>query len=200
MLLIRDPAERRRKEAENGSRQFSETMRLVGKMGDALALTPGVVCELNRLAIDGVHSTAGEYRTRPMVISNMSFKPPDAPEVPELVEEMCEYANDPAKPALHVASYLMWRLNWIHPFDDGNGRTSRAVSYLALCVGMGGRLPGTVTVPDLISADKTAYYEALDSADAAFAARRIDVGAMESLLEGLLAKQFVSAIDSARDG
>ena len=59
MLLIRDPAARRRKEAENGSRQFGETLRLVGEMGDALDLTPGIVRELNRLAIDGVHSTAG---------------------------------------------------------------------------------------------------------------------------------------------
>ena len=95
----------------------------------------------------------------------------------------------------------MWRLNWIHPFDDGNGRTSRAISYLALCVGMGGRrLPGTTTIPDLIAADKPAYYQALDAADAACAAGRLDISVMENLLEGLLAKQFMSAIESARGG
>jgi hypothetical protein len=32
--------------------------------------------------------------------------------------------------AIHLAAYLMWRLNWIHPFADGNGRTARMTSYV----------------------------------------------------------------------
>ncbi|HET9282483.1 MAG TPA: Fic family protein [Candidatus Angelobacter sp.] len=52
------------------------------------------------------------------------------------------------KSAIHLAAYVIWRLNWIHPFADGNGRTSRALSYLVLCTRLGERLPGTVTIPD----------------------------------------------------
>jgi hypothetical protein len=28
-----------------------------------------------------------------------------------------------------LAAYGLWRLNWIHPFVEGNGRTARAVCY-----------------------------------------------------------------------
>ena len=47
--------------------------------------------------------------------------------VAELVEDMCDYVNEnwEAKSAIHLAAYIMWRLNWIHPFADGNGRLSR---------------------------------------------------------------------------
>jgi len=45
---------------------------------------------------------------------------------------MCDHINENwAKLSpLHLAAYTLWRMNWIHPFVDGNGRTSRAVSYL----------------------------------------------------------------------
>ena len=54
------------------------------------------------------------------------------------------------KPPIHLAAYTMWRVNWIHPFAGGNGRTSRAVSNLVLCARLGYRLPGTLTVPEQI--------------------------------------------------
>jgi hypothetical protein len=45
----------------------------------------------------------------------------------------------------------MWRTNWVHPFDDGNGRTARAASYLVLCVKLGYRLPGKKSLIDLVT-------------------------------------------------
>jgi len=56
-------------------------------------------------------------------------------------------------------------MNWVHPFFGENGRTARAISYLILCARMGFVLPGTPTIPELIVADRTPYYQALRSAD-----------------------------------
>lgn len=53
---------------------------------------------------------------------------------------------DPIK----VASYLIWRLNWIHPFGGGNGRTSRALAELSLRVRLANELPGKTTLPEQI--------------------------------------------------
>lgn len=92
---------------------------------------------------------------------------------------------------MHLCAYVMWRLNWIHPFDDGNGRTSRSASYLVLCAKLGYLLPGRKTVPELIAADKTPYYSSLDDADAAWKTGVVDVGSMERLLGQLLAEQLV---------
>ena len=85
----------------------------------------------------------------------------------------------------------MWRLNWIHPFEDGNGRTSRAASYFVLCVGLGYLVPGPRSIPERIAVRKKPYYDALEAADAAWEREVLDVSAMEELLSTLLAQQLM---------
>jgi Fic family protein len=76
---------------------------------------------------------------------------------------MCDYVNQNwGRSALHLAAYVLWRINWIHPFADGNGRTARAVSYILLSIKLDSLLPGTKTIPDQIAADKKPYYAALE--------------------------------------
>ena len=106
---------------------------------------------------------------------------------------MCDYVNEKvnSKTPLHLASYLLWRINWIHPFADGNGRTARAVSYVVLCFLLGYELPGTRTIPEHIASDKTPYYHALEAADEAWKQKRLDISKVEELLEDMLAKQLV---------
>jgi Fic family protein len=91
----------------------------------------------------------------------------------------------------------MWRMNWIHPFFGGNGRTARAVSYLVLCASLGFRLPGTTIIPDYIVTARAAYIDALQEADAAWDENRLDLSAMERLLESLMAKQLLNVIHQA---
>ena len=106
---------------------------------------------------------------------------------------MCDYVNDnwETATAVHLAAYVLWRVNWIHPFTDGNGRTARALSYLVLCLRLGYELPGVNTIPEQISANKVPYYKALEEADAAWREERVDVSAMEAYLGSLLAAQLV---------
>lgn len=114
---------------------------------------------------------------------------------------MCDYVSDNwSRTAFHLASYLMWRLNWIHPFADGNGRTSRILSYVVLCIRLGHKLPGTPTIPEQIVADRRPYFAALDAADAATKEGHVDVGAMEEMLKGMLATQLMGLIKEASGG
>jgi Fic family protein len=139
-------------------------------------------------------------RTDPVYINGTTHEPPAASEVPALVEEMCDYVNEQwaGTTAIHLSSYVMWRLNWIHPFKGGNGRTSRAASYLVLCVRSGQLFPGVDTIPDQIAAKRDPYYAALDAADLAWSGGRvIDVSVMEALLDSMLAKQLISAHTAA---
>lgn len=91
----------------------------------------------------------------------------------------------------------MWRLNWIHPFADGNGRTSRILSYVVLSIRAQSVFPGTPTIPEQIVENRDPYFEALDAADAARTEGRVDVGRMEELLSSMLAKQLTSADERA---
>lgn len=104
------------------------------------------------------------------------------------------------KSPLHLASYVMWKLNWIHPFTDGNGRTSRAASYLILCVKLGYLLPGKLTIPEQISADKRPYYKALEEADIAWSEGKINLTAMKELLGSMLAAQLVAVHEDSQFG
>jgi hypothetical protein len=108
--------------------------------------------------------------------------PPGPHLVEHLVQEMCDYVNENfhEKTALHLAAYVMWRLNWIHPFSDGNGRTSRAVSYIVLCSHVKILLPGTSSIPQQIEENRAAYFRALEAADEALRETdEIDISVME---------------------
>src|ERR1035441_3363387 len=52
-----------------------------------------------------------------------------------------------------IAAYALWRLNWIHPFVEGNGRTARAACYYLLCMRQNKLLLGKKTVPERIKED-----------------------------------------------
>lgn len=90
-------------------------------------------------------------------------------------------------------------VNWIHPFTDGNGRTSRALAYYVLCAKIGYRLSGHETVPEQIAADKRPYYAALEAADLSLAAGQLDLSALEALLDSHLATQLLSAYADAKN-
>jgi Fic family protein len=124
--------------------------------------------------------------------------PPPQDQVPELVDGMCQYVNEKwDAPPVHIASYLMWRMNWIHPFYGGNGRTARAISYLALCARLGFVLPGSKSIPELILEDRPPYYSALRSADSAWINGIVDVSEMETMLSRLLSAQLVQIHEQA---
>ena len=114
--------------------------------------------------------------------------------MPELVENMCEYVNDRWRDAtaIHLAAYVMWRLNWIHPFADGNGRTSRMTSYVVMSIKIGRVLAGTPTIPEQIVGNRLPYFEALDEADECYKKGQIQLSKMEELLAALLANQLMS--------
>lgn len=203
--LITDPIAKAEAEAANGLLQYDQG---VGAIQSALELVanrnrwklrPSLILALQRRALDGISSFAGTYRPGPVEIEKSAHKPPAAHLVPELVEDLCDYVNDNwEKSAIHLSSFVLWRLNWIHPFDDGNGRTSRIVSYVVLLVRTNHQLGGSPTIPDLITQHRAAYFAALDAADAHLAAtNRVDVTKMEALLSALLAKQLASIYDLA---
>jgi Fic family protein len=89
-----------------------------------------------------------------------------------------------------LAAYGLWRLNWIHPFVEGNGRTARAVCYYLLCVRSGSLLPGRKIVPERIREDRDGYETALVAADRAWDDGHLDFTTMEEYLAGLLQAQL----------
>lgn len=202
--LITDPDEKARREARNGLQQFDTVIELIEDWLQAdrpFKLRASTILQLHRVALDGLSAYAGNYRPAGIKIGGSEHEPEGAYRVPELVEELCDYViGNWHRSAIHLSAYVMWRLNWIHPFTDGNGRTSRALSYLVLCVRLGHQLPVTKTIPDQISSNKTPYYKALEAADKIYKVGEIDVSSLEQLISNMLAEQLYQVHLAASEG
>jgi hypothetical protein len=123
-----------RHEVEGAVRQFDITIDLVLRFTQ-----PGAPkFNLDLPVIQALHDallTQGEIggvRTSAVRIPASSFNPPAPDVLHSELERMCETINSgwDTWDALELAAFALWRLNWIHPFTDGNGRTARALSYL----------------------------------------------------------------------
>lgn len=202
--VLTDETEIARREAENGIRQFNLAVEIIrAHVKDAerpFRLRSSTILRLHAAALEGLHPLAGTYRNTPVKIGGSKHQPPEAAMVAEEIEHLCEYVNDnwARATAEHLSAYVLWKLNWIHPFADGNGRTARAVSYVVMNIKLDSLLPGTPTIPDQIATNKTPYYDALEEADTALEAGSPDVSALVEMLHGMLAKQLLSSVREAK--
>jgi|SRR5882672_5457551 len=159
----------------------------------AYVLSDDVIRQLNNHAVVSLCDSPGMYRTIQVNIANSPHVPPEWEKVNGLMDECLLYLTTgwEKHSAIHLAAYALWRLCWIHPFVEGNGRTARATSYLVLCVKHGMWLPGTNTIPKQIRHDRTPYYAALRDADDRYKhGGAIDISALETYMEQLLTKQL----------
>ncbi|MER8394733.1 Fic family protein [Mesorhizobium sp. M1340] len=191
-----------RLEIENGFRQYDLTLDVIRyylEPDRPFALRVPLILDLQREAVQGIEAEPGEIRKNPAGIHKSKHSPPPPHLVTTHLTEFCDYINDNwhERTAFYLSAYAMWRLNWIHPFADGNGRTSRALSYLLLSTKLGYVLPGSPTIPQQIETDNSHYIEALEMADEAASKGEEDISEMENMIRAMLAKQLISVIDQA---
>lgn len=190
------------REIENGFRQYDLTQDVIRyylEPDRPFALRVPLILDLQREAVAGIEAEPGQIRKTAVGIHKSDHSPPPPHLVGNYLSDFCEYVNDNwhERTAFYLSAYTMWRLNWIHPFTDGNGRTSRALSYALLSIKLGYVLPGAPTILQQIEEDNSHYIEALEKADAAARKGSEDVSEMERMIRAMLAKQLLSVIDAA---
>jgi Fic family protein len=166
--------------------------------GAQFVLNEQLIFSLHRTAMDRLLTTPGEYRQSDVAITNSPHQPPQWQHVPPLMADFFDYINAQwaKKDLVQLAAQTMWRLNWIHPFENGNGRTARAVSYLVLCAKYGGLLPAKNSIIQQIINNKKPYYDAHRVCDAEFD-RTQDLACtyqLESLIADLLKEQLKASL------
>ncbi len=162
------------------------------------ALDKYALWALNHVAVAGISQFGGRFREQPVYVGN--HIPPHFKEVPHLMDQLISFIHENwfALTSTQLAAYGLWRLNWVHPFIEGNGRTARATCYYLLCAREGRLLPGRKIVPERIREDRTAYVEALRAADQAWEDGHFNIDKMESYLAKLLTEQLQEAKATAR--
>lgn len=152
-----------------------------------------VLWALNRVAVANICQFAGRFREEPIYVGN--HKPPHFRDVPELMDRYIStiHENWFNWTQTELAAYGLWRLLWIHPFIEGNGRTARATCYYLLCARSGTLLPGRKTVPERIRVNRKPYHAALQTADKAWDQGNLDFSELEAYLASLLEAQLRDA-------
>lgn len=148
----------------------------------------------------------GDYRDVPVYVGDKTgavvHQPPPFAEVPDHMQGFFEELGRIWREgdALDAAAFALWKINWVHPFKNGNGRTARAFAYTCLCARLGVILPGVPTVIDQIMLSRPEYEANLRVGDTSFDARGVsDLSAMKQYLDRLLQVQ-ISSLDRFASG
>ncbi len=85
------------------------------------------------LTSEGSH-TPGAYRSHNVKITGSKHTPPEFFNVPDYMTELFDFINkeDPVQASLLKVAIAHHRFVWIHPFDNGNGRIARLLTYAML--------------------------------------------------------------------
>ena len=136
---------RQKKKPKNYSEQMIvngyETIQKITKMKDR-TLTPEIILELHKnITKDTLEDKNDEGRFRdndeivvgdPLEYGKIYYTPPDYKKINGLMEEFCEFASNDDGEFIHPVIkgiILHFLIGYIHPFNDGNGRTARTIFY-----------------------------------------------------------------------
>ncbi len=149
---------------------YRAAFELVGEyLSSGAPVSEGLVRELHKRLVEGVRGgqgMPGQWRSVQKVVANSKtgeviYTPPPPGEVPALIRELVEWLREEREihPVL-VAGIAQFQLVHVHPFVDGNGRTSRLLSTLWLYKA-GYDFKRLFTISEYYDRDRAAFYAAI---------------------------------------
>jgi len=132
-------------------------------------ITEGLIREIHKRLVEGVRggsAAPGQYRKIQNYVVNSAtgetiYTPPPAHDVPIMMAELVDLLSSEGDthPVL-VSGIAQFQLVHIHPFLDGNGRTSRLLSILYL-FRAGYDFKRLFTISEYYDRDRPAFYRAI---------------------------------------
>ena len=128
-----------------------------------------MICKLHRILVRNTHKdrpiTVGAYRKGPIYVvdgrGQVVYEGPPASRVSEMMEPYVHWLNGPAEHhALVEAAIAHLYFVHVHPFDDGNGRSARALSNLYL-MKQDYQFINFLAPSDYFDHHRAAYYQAI---------------------------------------
>ncbi len=150
---------------------YRKAVEFISKNKDS-ELTLDFLLQAHKLLLDGIlDEEAGRLRIKDVVImssktQDVIMEPPSADEVEGEVEDLIEWYNTDGQKVHPIlkAGILQHTVTNIHPFLEGNGRTSRLISTWSLYKD-NYDIKEFFSLEEYYDQDPKGYYEALASAD-----------------------------------
>lgn len=155
---------------------MEEAMNFIDGNVKTFPLDRAFICKLHRLTVKDLtlapngegDKTPGLYRQQNVNIAGSNHKPPEYLQVNDYMDELLGFVNQPVSPKYDLIKTAIahHRFVWIHPFNNGNGRTVRLFTY-ALLVKQGFHVDtGRILNPTAVfCSDRNQYYGHLAEAD-----------------------------------
>lgn len=163
-----------------GKKKYSkdESLQMIGNNQRALVyaikqtgkpITHELICHLQEILTENTHNdrpiTMGKYRQGPVYIVNglgqIVYEGPSYEKVPQMMEHFLEWINEDKNlnPLIKTGIVHLYFVH-IHPFDDGNGRTARALSNLVLS-NSGFKFINMLSISSYFDHKRPSYYRAI---------------------------------------
>ncbi len=149
---------------KNNRRALDYAMKQMGQ-----PITHDLICKLQFILTENTHCQkpiiVGEYRHGPVYIVNgvgqVVYEGPSFEKVPNMMEDFIQWINnnDRMHPLIKAGIVHFYFVH-VHPFDDGNGRTARALSNLVLA-NSGFRFINMLSLSDYFDHKRPSYYKAI---------------------------------------
>ncbi len=127
-------------------------------------ITAQTLIDIARMVTRGASDETVEgFRTVPVYVTGREgivYTPPDAAQVPALVDDLIAFITDSELHPLLKACIAHFYFVYVHPFTDGNGRTARALSYMML-LRTGYDFFRYFSISGLIAEERGRYYKAM---------------------------------------
>jgi len=157
-------------------RNMEKALVFIDRIINRQAIDLDFISEVHRLIIedlrpppagDGDHRP-GKFRQEEVGIGHSSHLPPPPWEIVQLMKELVTFMNTDHAPKYDLikAAQFHHRFVWIHPFENGNGRMARLLTY-ALMIKQGFRLNNSriINPTSVFCMDRNLYYKMLSIAD-----------------------------------
>ncbi len=151
------------------SRQIAAAVALGRQMSEGHACTVDDILRLHMALFENIrdHDIGGTIRAEPIwvgpagcLIDDATFVAPPPEHLEGLLNDLVGYINGSGHTAVLRAAIVHAQFETIHPFEDGNGRTGRALIQAVLNAH---RLAGgTVPISTALERDRAGYYAALN--------------------------------------
>ena len=188
-------------------KNYLNTLKYIEKVvKEKKPITEKVILQIHKLVTDKTlaQQFCGHYRPGPIYVVRRRFgmpqetlyTGPDAKKVPQLMNDFVAWLKESEETEINpviVAAIAHLEIAAIHPFNDGNGRTARALATLVLYQ-RGYDFRRLFALEDYYNTDRQAYYKAVNVCKN-YEERRID---LTSWLEYFV-KGFKKEIDDVKN-
>lgn len=151
---------------ENATRYIESTI-------DNRPISNQYIKELHSLVVNGLSkdkegcTSPGQFRLKNVRIAGTTHVPPDYTQVEPMMQELIEFINSDTPPKYDLLKICIahHRFVWIHPFENGNGRSVRLFTYAMLLKNVFNSKQRIINPTAVFCSNRDDYYHFLSKAD-----------------------------------